>query len=71
MGIAVDILHYCQLHGGSLTEKEKADLIAKFKARKIELEKEVAAIQEGIEMLGGGPSKPPAKRKPAKRRPRR
>ena len=71
MGIAVDVLHYCQMHGRTLSEKEKADLIAKFKARQIELQKEVAALQEGIAMLGGGPPKPPAKRKPAKRRPRR
>ena len=71
MGIAVDVLHYCQLHGGSLSQKEKDDLIAKFKKRQIELEKEVAALKEGIAMLGGAAPKPPAKRKPAKRRPSR
>jgi hypothetical protein len=71
MGIAVDVLQYCQLHGGSLTPKQREDLIAKFKARQIELEKEVAALQRGIAMLSAAPPKPPTKRKTSKRGSRR
>ena len=68
MGLAADILYLFQSHAEELSAEQKRELIAKFNKRKDDLERALAAVKQGLDMLGAGETKKRPKRKPAKKR---
>ena len=57
MGLAADILYLFQSHAEELSADQKRELIAKFNKRKDDLEKALAAVKQGLDMLGAGEGK--------------
>jgi hypothetical protein len=68
MGLAADILYLFQSHAEDLSAEQKKELIEKFKKRRDDLERALAAVKQGLDMLGAGEGKKRPKRKPAKKR---
>jgi hypothetical protein len=68
MGLAADILHLFQSHAEDLSAEQKRELIEKFKKRRDDLERALAAVKQGLDMLGASEGKKRPKRKPAKKR---